>query len=300
MARARDYDIIDAWLFPADLLAAVFRPYTRTPIVISGRRNLHPHDQFGPLGRPVDAFINGRVDAVVANSAAAAEVARTSHHVNPNKLQIIRNGVEAAAAATASERRARRAGLGTGDGDFVIGCVANHVPVKRLDMLIGVFASLCQLRPDLRLVLVGDGDLRRTLEDQVAELGLDRQVRFQGAEADPIPLYAAFDLVVQASRSEGLPNAILEAAAAGRPIVATDAGGTNEIIVDGHSGLLVPIDNEAALAAAMRRAIEDSGLRESMGAAAQAHVRRAFGMDRFVQEFSALYEELAVAKGLRG
>jgi glycosyltransferase involved in cell wall biosynthesis len=124
-------------------------------------------------------------------------------------------------------------------------------------------------------------------------------VRIHGAEPDPLPLYAAFDLVVQASVREGLPNVLLEAGAAARPIVATAAGGSGEVVVDGVTGLLVPVEDRAALTSAMRAAMDDEGLRNRLGAAARDLVASQYGMDRFVAEWATFYERIAEAKGVR-
>ncbi len=130
-------------------------------------------------------------------------------------------------------------------------------------------------------------------------LGIEHLVRLHGTEPNPLWLYPGFDLVVQSSRGEGLPNAILEAASAGRPIVATAAGGTGEIVLDGQTGLLVPVNDRAALSTAMCRAIADPELRRSLGGGARRHIESTFGMDRFVREFATLYEEMAQAKGVQ-
>jgi glycosyltransferase involved in cell wall biosynthesis len=134
------------------------------------------------------------------------------------------------------------------------------------------------------------------LEAQIASLGLAGRVRLHGSVPDPTSLWCAFDVVVQPSRSEGLPNAMLEAASAGRPIVATAAGGTGEIVLDGDTGLLVPVDDAAAMGAALRRLLADAGLRDRLGAAARDRTLTVFGMERFVAEFGAMYEELARAR----
>jgi glycosyltransferase involved in cell wall biosynthesis len=113
---------------------------------------------------------------------------------------------------------------------------------------------------------------------------------------DVEPLYPAFDVVVQGSIREGLPNGLLEAGAAGRAIVATAAGGTPEIVIDGQTGLLVPVNEPAALAGAIRRVATDLTLRERLGGAAREHVESVFGMERFVAEFASLYETLVAGK----
>jgi glycosyltransferase involved in cell wall biosynthesis len=297
--RRGGYDIIDAWLYPADALAALMRLMTRTPVVISGRRNTQPHDRFGPLAGLADRLVDRLTDAVVANSSAAGEFAVRSHHVDPSKLRVIRNGVEPIRPLSTTERSAWRRKMGAGDEEFVIGCVGNYRAIKRQALLIDAFAALARDYSELRLVLVGEGQMRPILERQIEGLGLGRRVRLHGTEVDPRPMYGAFDVVVQSSMSEGLPNVLLEAASAGRPIVATAAGGSSEIVIHGETGLLVPIEDADALIGALRRVIEDSNLRRRLGSAARVHVDATFGMARFVREFADLYEELADSKGVR-
>jgi glycosyltransferase involved in cell wall biosynthesis len=298
IARRARYDIVDAWLYPADVLAALLRPFTRTPIVVAGRRNLgDPGGRTGRIDRRMEAYAGRRVDAIVANSAAVASAVLAREHVDPLKLRVIRNGVELADPLPHDARAARRRSLGIADDAVLIGCVANYRPVKQLDFLIDAFATVAATNPNARLLLVGEGEMRGPLERQIESLGLDPVVKLHGADLNPSELIGSLDLVVQSSGSEGLPNALLEAAAAGRPIVATAAGGTGEIVIDGQTGLLVPINDRAALASAMSRAIRDPGLRSTLGRTARQHVAMTFGMDRFVAEFAALYEELAVARG---
>jgi glycosyltransferase involved in cell wall biosynthesis len=299
VARRRRYDIVDAWLYPSDVLAALLRPLTGTAVIIGGRRNVDPQDRFAPLERPVAAIAGRLTDAVVANSHQAARHAIANHRVDPRKVRVIHNGVEAIPEATDAVRRAIRRELAIADDDIAIGCVANLLPVKRHDLLVEAFAAAIRGGPSARLVLVGEGPLRPMLERQIRELGIGERVRLHGSVPDARRIIPAFDVVVQASDREGLPNALLEAAAGGRPIVATDAGGTSEIIPDETTGILVPVGDAGALTAEIRRLVGDVDLRQRMGRAARAHAEGAFGMDRFVNEFASLYEELAVAKGVR-
>jgi glycosyltransferase involved in cell wall biosynthesis len=294
-AREGRYDIIDAWLYPFDVLAAVSRPFTRVPVVISGRRNLDPHESFGRAGGIVDSIADRMTDMVVANSTAAADYALAHERLDPAKVRIIRNGVE----LPSPERvdRGIRQELGFEDDQLVIGCVANYLPVKRHDLLIEAFASVVKSFPNARLALVGDGPMRPAMEARIMAEGLDKRTRLVGSVADAPSIIGAFDIAVQASRSEGLPNALLEAAAAGLPIVATAAGGTSEIVRDGDTGLLVPIEDPAALASALLRALTDAELRRRLGGSARARVATVFAMDRFVSEFADLYRELARGRG---
>jgi glycosyltransferase involved in cell wall biosynthesis len=294
--RRQRYDVLDAWIYPLDVLAVMTRPFTRVPIVISGRRNMLPHDAFGPLSPSIDRVMRRGTDVVVANSEAAARYAVAMHRTDPRRLRVIRNGVAPAGTASLDGRAAIRAGFGAGAEDVVIGCVANLRPEKRHDLLLGAFAGVLAERPSSRLVLVGDGPERPRIEREIARLGIVTRVHLTGNVLDARPLYAGFDVVVQASDTEGLPNAILEAAAAGLPIVATDAGGTAEIVTDGETGILVPVGSLERLTLGIRDLARDDELRARLGTAASTRTRIAFGMDRFVREFGELYESLVEAR----
>jgi glycosyltransferase involved in cell wall biosynthesis len=298
-ARAGRYDIIDAWLYPSDVLTALTRRLTHATVIVSGRRNLDPHETFGPAGAMIDAVTLRQTDMVVANSAAAAEYALAHEPLDRAKVRIIRNGVKLISPLETEDRVARRRALGVGDRELLIGCVANYLPVKRHEMLIDAFASVAQRFPAARLALIGEGPMRHAIESRERSQGLGQRVRLVGSVADPTPTLGAFDVAVQSSRSEGLPNALLEAAAAGRPIVATDAGGTGEIVLDGETGLLVRTEDADALASALIRALSDSELRTRLGGAAREHAATVFGMGRFASEFADLYLELALTRGIR-
>ena len=298
-ARAGHYDIVDAWLYPVDVMAVLARSITRTPVVITGRYNLRDfHRPMTTFEQRVNAVANQMVDAVVANSDAVAEDTRRHETIDPAKLRVIRNGVEPIeplpAAAVESQRRA----LGVADDDLLVGCVANYQLIKRHDLLIDAFASVRREGHKVRLLLVGDGPLRGELQRRIDAYGLQDCAHVHGSVPDPKPLLGAFDLVVQTSRSEGLPNALLEAAAAARPIVATAAGGTGEIVIDGETGLLVPVNDVDAIAGAIRRLVTDPDLRRRLGLAARRRTETVFQMSRFVAEYAALYEELAAGKHL--
>jgi len=297
--RAGHYDIVDARLFHGYVLAGLTKPLSGVPILVAGRRSLGEFkERFGPLERGLDRLARRVPDMVVANSAAVAADTLEREGLDPARLRVIRNGISPATPLPAAERAAIRAGWGYGPDEVVAGAVANYRTVKGLERLVRVVASLHPELPALRLVLIGDGPLRGALEAQAASLGVGSVVRVNGPEPDARRLVEAFDLVVGASEAEGLPNALIEAAAAGRPIAATAAGGTVEVIEDGRTGLLVPVGDEAALAGAVRRLATDPALRARLGGAARIHVEATFGMDRMVAEYGALYTELAERRGL--
>jgi glycosyltransferase involved in cell wall biosynthesis len=297
VSRAGHYDIVDAWLYPVDVMAVLARSITRTPVVVTGRYNLRDFSKpMTPLERRLNALANRMVDAVVANSEAVAVDTRLHETIDPAKLRVIRNGVEPIELLPEPETKSRRHALGVADDDVLIGCVANYQPVKRHDLLIDAFASMRREGYKVRLVMVGEGPLRGELQGRIDSYGLQGYAHLYGSVPDPRPLLGMFDLVVQTSRSEGLPNALLEAAAAARPIIATAAGGSGEIVIDGETGLLVSTNDIDAITAAMRRLVLDPDLRMRLGVAARERTKTVFTMSQFVGGYAALYEELAEAK----
>ena len=292
--RAGRYDIVDAWLYPAYVIAALARPWTRTPIIVAGRRNLGDlRDRLGPIEDLADIAVRRMTDAVVANSRAVADDALRRGDVRASKLRVIHNGVESIPPPTTVERQRIRAGWGAGAADIVIGAVGNLRAVKGHEYLLPAFATAAADDHRLRLVIVGEGPGRPAIEAEVRERAIGDRVHLTGSVLDPRQLYGGFDVVVHPSLSEGLSNTLLEAASAGRPIVATSVGGTAEIIHDEQTGLLIAPADGAALSRAIARLVANPDLRRRLGDAARTHVEAKFGMGRYVDEFAALYQELA-------
>jgi glycosyltransferase involved in cell wall biosynthesis len=294
LIRRNRYDILDAWMYPAYDIAALSRPFTGVPVVIAGRRGIgEPETQYGFVERAAAAFARRLCDVTVANSRVAAAKAIDHEHLDPRRVRVIYNGVERVDSPPPGQRDLVRAAWGATPDDVIIGCVANYRPVKALDLLIAAFADVMRANPNVWLVLVGEGPERPRLERLVESGGLSSRVVLHGREPEARKLNPAFDVVALTSSSEGLPNAILEAEAAGRPVVATDVGGMREVVVDRVTGLLVPSGDSPALVRALVRLAADQALRERMGRAGRLHVESAFGMDRFVREFADLYRELS-------
>jgi glycosyltransferase involved in cell wall biosynthesis len=301
IARRGRYDIIDAWLYHGYALAALAQPLTRNPILITGRRNESSYfkKEFGRVDRALDALARRRSDAIVANSPIIREDAVRVEGADPRKIVVIRNGVLIPPPPSPADRAAIRAAWGVDEDEVVVGCVANYKPGKGLDMLVRAFGALARSERRVRLVLVGEGVLRAELARLADELGVSSLVRLHGSEPEPGTVHPGFDVFAHPSETEGVPNAVLEAAAAGLPIVATAAGGTGDVIEDGRTGQLTPVGDADAMTTAMARLVADTRLREAFGRAARDRAATLYGMDRFVAETVALYDRLAIRKGLR-
>lgn len=192
-----------------------------------------------------------------------------------------------------------RAMCGCEPGDLLVGVVGRLAEVKRPGVALEAFRSAALKEPRLRLVFVGDGSERRLLEARLSELEpeLRSRVCLAGNQASMLPVFAACDLALLSSRSEGMPVALIEAAAAGVPVVATPVGGVPELVVDGETGRLA--EEADGLARCLVELSTHERLRVGMGLAARARVREGHSARALAERLEEIYggvaEELACA-----
>jgi glycosyltransferase involved in cell wall biosynthesis len=257
------------------LARALVRATTDARILLHlhGRAN----ERLGPQPRKSSALF---ADAVVAISRAVAACAPTG------RARIIYHGVDVDEfhnAAVSAPRKGQ-----------VIGVAARLVPIKGIEFLIRAFAKLQDEFPQARLEIAGVGPELPRLEREVARLNARDRIVFLGWQANVAQTMARWDLLAMPSLEEGLGLAVLEAMAAGLPVVASEVGGLSEVVKHGETGWLVAAGEPEALANAIRSLLLDPELRTRMGAAGYERARVCFGASRMVREFSELYEELVV------
>lgn len=231
-------------------------------------------------------------DLIVAVSRdTLRDVRRFNWSRTPTRL--IYNGIPLERfGAEPSDQGAWRVSVGIGPEATVVGHVAKLVSKKDQRTLLDAARKVIDDHPSVVFVLVGEGDLRAELEAHAASLGIADQVVFAGFIDDPQPVMASFDIFALSSLHEGLPTVVIEAMACGVPVVATDVGGTSEIVTDGEDGVLVSPRDPDALAAAISELVVDADRRRAMGERAAESVRRRFDIERRVREMEAVYEEL--------
>jgi glycosyltransferase involved in cell wall biosynthesis len=171
-------------------------------------------------------------------------------------------------------------------------------PGKGVETLIDALPPVVARHPGVQVAIVGDGPLRRSLEDRARARNVEHVVSFLGEHADPLAVLRATDIFVLASWAEAFPYVILEAMSVGLPIVSSDVGGIPEALTHGHSGLLAPAGDAKATARALIELLDDPDLRERLGAAAQQVVRQRFTRTGMVEGVARVYEE-ALAAGDR-
>jgi glycosyltransferase involved in cell wall biosynthesis len=291
----RGYDVVHTHTSKAGVLGRIAARWASVPLVV---HTPHGHVYHGYGGRLrsrlfvwVERLLAGWTDALVALTESERQDHLREGVGRPERWHVIPSGVEIERYQRPSPLRRRDVGLP--EDAFVVGCVARLVPVKGIEDAIEATARLTDLSPPVHLVLVGDGPQRPALERRVEERGLGGRVHFLGLRRDVPDLLPLFDLVVLPSRNEGMGRAIVEAQAAGVPVVATRVGGIPDLVAHGETGVLVPPADPAALATAIRSLAEDGGTWARMKAAARVRVARDLSAEAMVRALDALYRHAA-------
>lgn len=248
----------------------------------------------------MDRWLARRIDRFVYMSRAIEERTRAELHVAADRGVVLYDpfDLNRFANANGSRRAAVRAELGLAEGDQVVVNVGRLVPWKGQDVFLRAAAEVLRTRPRARALIVGGpGDevesreFARRLRQDAAALGLEGRVVFTGFRADVPELLAASDLVVHsATRPEPFGRVVVEAMAAGRPVIATSAGGVLEILEDGRTGRLVPPGDAAALAAALAALLDAPERATEMGRQARQDAEVRFGAERFARSLERIYD----------
>jgi glycosyltransferase involved in cell wall biosynthesis len=293
LVRARGIHVIHAHDYKTNLLALLLaRPTGAAPMTTEHGWTGHSWRE-RRVYYPADKRMSRLFPRVVAVSEdIRQELIRCG--ASPARVTTLPNGIDAAAFRRNPSRVAAvRASIGMKPGDRVVGAVGRLEQQKRFDLLLIAFSHLLRSHPSLRLVIVGDGGEREHLERAAQGLGVRQACAFLGHRHDVADLHHAFDLFVQASDYEGTPNAVLEALAMETPVVATDAGGTAQILTDGVEGLIVPRGDVNALSAAMARVLADPGAASGRVRAGRHRVEGPLSFDGRLAALERIYALLA-------
>jgi glycosyltransferase involved in cell wall biosynthesis len=240
--------------------------------------------------RLIERGLAHATDRIVAVSEQVRDDLIRFRVAPPEKIAVVQYGFDLDARVQTSPEMARqkRAAAGLSATDFVVGWAGRLSEIKRPLDLVRVAAKV----DGSRLVLAGDGELRPAVEQLAAELGLTDRVRLLGYVDDIGSWYGAFDAFLLTSANEGAPVVAIEALAAGVPVVATDAGGTRNVVDDGETGYLAPVGALDTLAELLERLRDDPALRAHLGATGAVRMRERFSTQRMADGFDAVYAEI--------
>ncbi len=252
-----------------------------------------------PLGRKVShrwAYLDVATGVIANSEATRRTLLASAPWLPPARVRVIYNGLNLGACDRPARRAAVRAALGAGDGAPVLGLVGELTARKNQALLVRELPALRARFPGLQAWLVGEGPEREPLARLAADLGVADAVRLLGFRDDVPDLLAGIDLLVHPARVEGFGYVLVEAMAAGKPVVAAAASSIPEIVVEGVTGHLVPPDDGAALRDAVARVLADPARARALGEAGRARARERFSIPRMLDELETYFAELVARR----
>ena len=292
LVRRLDPDVLHSWLFAANAACRM----------IAGRQ---PRPQVVVSERCVDSWKSGwqlwldrrqihRTARLVANSAGVADFYRDLG-VPDDRLTIIPNGIEIPTALV-TDREAILEELGIPPGTRIVGYAGRLARQKRVRDLVWAMQLLKQLTDRVCLLIIGDGPERRRLEDLSRHLNCDHLIRFTGHRQDAGRLIRLLDVFWLASDFEGMSNSVMEAMAAGVPVIATDIPPNRELVCDGETGYLVGVKDAVGFAQFTDRILADDALASRLGAAGRQRMQQQFSVAGMVDAYARLYRDLVTPR----
>jgi glycosyltransferase involved in cell wall biosynthesis len=272
--RRERFQILQTFFSESNLLGPWVGRIAKVPVILGTRRNLNHATTDGPsrFSLRLQALSNLLVDQIIANSQAVLEKVAESEWGSRRKLCVVYNGIDPAQMRPRPGVRARlRREMGLNDQHVLVGNISGLRRVKGVDLFVEAATLAHRKHPQLRFVLVGDGELRQEIEQLVKTNRLETVFVIAGAADDVGPFLAAMDVAVLSSMAEGFSNSLLEYMAAELPIIATDVGGNREALAG--SGILIEAGKVTDLASAICSLVDD-GVRKSCSAGVLRAVQR--------------------------
>lgn len=287
-------DIIHTHTYYTNTIGRLAAIPARVPVVITHVHGVYFH--YNKRNLFIERFLSRFTDRIITCSDAVKDFVVKDEGIRLEKVTTVHNGIETGRFARSVDRRAVRASLGITDLDArVIVTVASFNPRKRHTDILDAACELEADHPDIKLLFVGDGPLRKDLEDKARRLGLKDRVIFAGVRGDVPEILAASDIFVLPSNIEGFGLAAIEAMASGLPVIATAAGGFLEIVKNGVSGLLVPMNDPVSLARAMNSILDDKNKAKRMGEEGRK-LSAGFSLEAMMEKIEAVYDACIAAK----
>jgi len=288
--RRYSTQVIHSWVFHTNIYAAISGLIQQVPVRIGSMRSSPERLEKQRLLRWVG---QQGLDMVVTNSTAAAYSLKNGRKPT---VRYIPNGVSIPTPVRMEQIVELKARLGFKSTDRLIGCIGRLDQNKNQAMLIRSFAALKTRRPNAFLVFIGNGESRSELEQLADAKELTDRVRFLGELPQAFQYLPALELICLTSYYEGMPNAIMEASAAGLPVIATRVGGAPEVVEHGKTGFLVQPDDDVLLTAYLEQLLSNPIQSTTFGIAGAEKMLREFSVNAMGEKMMEMYEELLRAK----
>jgi len=282
----RRFDVVHAFGAGSAVYACLAARLARVPCIFAGLREVRGH---GWLHRSFSRAAASNATGWIGNSNYVRRALVEQYGIRPKKVFVVPNGIYLDDVRCGLSRTEAKRQFGLEADELVVSMVGNLRAEKNHMMFLRMARRVTEGGIAARFLLAGEGSLRSPLEKTAVDCGLGDRVRFLGRRSDVACLYRATDVAVLTSFTEGLPNALIEAAAAGVPCVATDSGGAADVVMDGRNGHVVPVDDDQAMAGRVCELLRNPDRRAAMGAAGRQLVEEKFSAEAMGETLLSVY-----------
>jgi len=292
LMRKEDFHIIHTHGYFASTFGRLAAIWARIPVVIT-----HVHSTYYDYGKRnllIERFLSYFTDRIICISRAVETFVTVNEGISKKRTCLIYNAVNSPVHIDDEQHKQEvRNSIGIDAGAIVIMVVASLTANKGHLVLLEAFAQVSRTHPAVRLVIVGDGPLRKDIETVSRKLMIDQAVSLLGVRNDVFELLQASDIFVLPSQiREGLGVSLIEAMAVGLPVIGTNLGGIPEVILDGENGFLVSPESPEQLAEVLMKFVNDQGLRNSMGRRGRQIYEEKFTLSKMIRQVETLYDQL--------
>lgn len=296
IAKREKVDVIHTFFEKSEVMGWLTSRLAGVPVWITSWRDLGFKRK--PIYRKIFGVAAKSCSKCVANCQAIKNELIRREKLTEKRIAVIYNGLDFARYAMPAINDTLRSELQVPNDVPIVGMIADmNFEIKGHRYFIEAARRVSDRIPNVEFILVGDGALRKRFERLAEDLGIEQKVHFLGKRGDIPRILSSLNVSVLCSTSEGFSNVILESMAAAKPVVATDVGGSPEIVIDGVTGYLVPPANSHELAKGIMEILKDEQKARKMGEAGRDEVKRRFSVERMVAEHEKLYDSLLAGKG---
>jgi glycosyltransferase involved in cell wall biosynthesis len=285
--RQRQYDVIHGFKMAAEVYAALAGGWAGVPHRFGSFRSIY---DLGPKYCLLHYIVDKCLDGWIVNSKIGADSMAQRTRISPGKIFVLRNGINCELFSSTVPAGSAKAALGLPGDSIVVTMVARLEPGKNHHMLIDAAAIVLREVPKARFLVVGKGSMGEVLPQYAQQAGVAARVSFLGERSDVAEILAATDISVLSTNFEGMPNTLLEAMAAGKPIICTSYPGAQEILAHESNALLSPCGDPAGFARNILRVIQDPSLGQRLAGTGHQIVRQNFSNETMARNLEAIYQ----------
>ena len=287
-------DIVSTANFPADVYGRISAKLAGIPIILSTMHRFEDHKQERNyrLFFWLDRLTMRLTTKIIAVSKAVNDYLVRWHKINPRKIVVMYNGIDIDKFKNNGNGKDFSREFNLNDRFTTVGFIGRLVEVKGLSYFLEAVDKVVRKRKEVQFLIIGDGPLEEKLKKEVNDLRISEHVIFTGFRQDICEILAVLDIFAMSSFSEGLPTAVLEAMAAGKPVIATNVGGVPEMVAEGDTGILAPPRDAESLAEAILELLESPEKRRAMGEKGRRRVMEYFSIEKMVERYEEFYDSL--------